>query len=82
MQAIGNHRTQAQDCRLQLVFTDAVVSLGLPAKATLEDIAERLDRLSERRYGVPLGIFVTLGPAFPTASRRDRRPGDPKWSAS
>jgi len=46
--------------RLRFVFSDAVVSLSLPADATFEDIARNLGELAPTRYGDPVAIDVTL----------------------
>lgn len=62
MQAIGNDQAQAQDGRLRFVFSDTVVSLGLCANATFEDIARTLGKLSKRHYGNPVAIYVTFNP--------------------
>jgi hypothetical protein len=50
----------ASDSRLRFVFDDAVVSFGLAVNATFEDIARTMGKLSNRRYGNPVAIDVTL----------------------
>jgi hypothetical protein len=50
----------ATDRRLRFVFDDAVVSFGLAAHATFEDIARTLGELSNQRYGNPVAIDVIL----------------------
>lgn len=62
MRAIGNDQAQAQNSRLRFVFSDTVLSLGLSANATLEDVARTLGKLSKRRYGNPVAIDVTFDP--------------------
>ena len=49
-----------RDSRLRVVFDDAVVSFGLAVNATFEDIARTMGELSNRRYGDPVAIDVTL----------------------
>jgi hypothetical protein len=46
--------------RLRFVFDDAVVSMGFPADATLEDVACSLDTLVPHHDDVPIAIDVTL----------------------
>ncbi len=47
--------------RLRFVFDDAVVSLGFPIDATLEDVACSLNALVPHHDGAPIAIDVTLG---------------------
>ena len=63
----ANGTDQPQVCRLRFVFDDTVVTRGVCANATFEDIARSLGRLSKRRYGNPLAIYATFGPALPAA---------------
>jgi hypothetical protein len=46
--------------RLRFVFDDAVVSLGFPTDATLEDVAYSLEALVQHQDEAPLLIDVTL----------------------
>lgn len=52
----------AGDSRLRVIFSDTVMSVGLAANATFEDVARRLDEFSNRRHGDPIAIDVTLSP--------------------
>ena len=60
----------ARDSRLRFVFDDAVVSFGLAVNATFEDIARTMGELSNRRYGNPVAIDITLAipPKLPLMS--------------
>lgn len=66
MYAIQRERTRARDSRLRFVFSDVhsdtVVSVGLSANATFEDVARTLSRFPKRRYGTPVAIHVTVAP--------------------
>jgi hypothetical protein len=55
------HVDHGGDRRLRFVFNHAVVSFGLAADATCEDIAQTLAGLSIGRYGKPIAIDVVLG---------------------
>jgi hypothetical protein len=57
---------RAQGGRLRLVFGETVMWLGLPARATFDDVARTLRKLPKRRYGEPKDIRVTF-------ERRPRR---------
>ena len=46
--------------RLRFVFGDAVVSLGFPVDATMEDVACSLDALVPHHDDLPISIDVTL----------------------
>jgi hypothetical protein len=65
-----SHLDHNQESRLRIVFSDTVVSFGLAASATIEDIARTLGGLSSQRYGPPVAIDITLGPVSPVAHRR------------
>jgi hypothetical protein len=41
-----------------------VLSFGLTKDATLEDLADRLDRLGKRYHGKPIAINVKLADTF------------------
>ena len=62
----------AGDSRLRFVFHDAVVSLGLDANSTFEDIARTLGELEPMRYGIPVSINVTLAAPPRSPHRRIR----------
>jgi hypothetical protein len=47
--------------RLRFVFRDAVITLGLAADATFEDIARNLEDVAAKHCGKPVAIDVTLG---------------------
>jgi hypothetical protein len=67
-----------RDSRLRVVFVDAVVSFSLAAYAIFEDIARRMSELSNRRYGDPIAIDVTLaGP--PVIRSIFRVPSDKRY---
>jgi hypothetical protein len=57
-----NQIDHTSDNRLKFVFDDAVVSCGLAADATGEDIARTLGTLAPMHFGDPVAIYVTLGP--------------------
>ena len=45
------------------MFADGALSFMLSEDATFEDLADRLDRLGERRHGKPVAIEVKLAAA-------------------
>jgi hypothetical protein len=47
--------------RLRFVFDGAVVSMGFPVDATLEDVACSLETLVPHHDDAPIAIDVTLG---------------------
>jgi len=49
--------------RVTVTFADGALSFMLSEDATLEDLADRLDRLDERRHGKPVAIEVKLAAA-------------------
>jgi hypothetical protein len=49
--------------RVTVTFADGALSFMLSEEATLEDLADRLDRLGERHHGKPLAIEVKLAAA-------------------
>lgn len=55
-----NQFNHSGNARLRFVFDNAVVSFGLAADLTPHEIARTLDQLSDRHYGKPLAIDVTL----------------------
>lgn len=46
--------------RVTAVFREAALSFNLPARATLEELAEELGTLGERYGGAPLYVDVRL----------------------
>lgn len=56
--------------RLRIVFGDTVISFGLAANATFEDIARTLGEFSIPRHGHPLAIDITLNQAPPGPDKR------------
>lgn len=54
---IDSHRPR----RLRFVFDGTIVTYGLDASTTLEDIASTMADLSQR-YGYPVSVDVTLTP--------------------
>jgi len=63
MQKFGTDPALSRPGRLRFVFSGRVVSLGLSANATYEEVARRLGKFSRRRYGDPVAIHVTFKPA-------------------
>jgi hypothetical protein len=49
--------------RVTVTFADGALSFMLSEDATFEDLADRLDRLGERRHGKPVAIEVKLAAA-------------------
>jgi hypothetical protein len=66
-----NQIDHAGESRLRFVFDHAVVSCGLAADATVEDIAWTLGELTPLYPGNPIAIYVTL-PAGKRKSGRAR----------
>ena len=58
------HHDEGRRSRVTVAFEDSVLSFGLSKDATLEDLADRLDRLAERHHGKPIAINVRLIAAF------------------
>lgn len=52
------HHDAQQRSRVTVAFEDRAHSFMLSKNATFEDLAERLERLGERRHGKPLAIAV------------------------
>lgn len=50
----------AKDSRLRFVFNDAEVSYSRAENVTFGEVARTLGELSNRRYGNPVAIYVTL----------------------
>jgi hypothetical protein len=67
MQTIRNNPAPTSDNRLRFVLSasdkDTIVSVGLAAEATLEDVALTLSKYPRWRYGKPVSIRVVFEPA-------------------
>ena len=61
------HHDESRPSRVTVAFEDGAFMLS--RDVTFEDLAERLDRLSERHYGKPIAIEVK----FAAASKEHRR---------
>jgi hypothetical protein len=70
MQKFGTDPALSRPSRLRFVFSEKVVSLGLSANATYEEVARRLGKFSRRRYGNTVAIHVTFNPASHAAGLR------------
>jgi hypothetical protein len=57
------HNDGSSPGRVTVTFADGALSFMLSEEATLEDRADRLDRLGERHHGKPLAIEVKLAAA-------------------
>lgn len=61
--------------RLRFVFDGAVVSVGLAANSTFEDVARTLGELEPQGYGNPVAIDVTMAaPSRSFATRHSIHP--------
>ncbi len=61
--------------RVRFVFDDAVISLGLGANATFEDIARALNGLARRHHDRPVAIDVTLAALEGSPGRGEHQGG-------
>jgi hypothetical protein len=57
------HHDELQPSRVTVAFEHSALSFMMSKDATLEDLADRLDRLGKRRHGKPVAIAVKLGAA-------------------
>jgi hypothetical protein len=57
------HNDGSSPSRVTATFADGALSFMLSEDATFEDLADRLDRLGERRHGKPVAIEVKLAAA-------------------
>jgi hypothetical protein len=57
------HNDGSSPSRVTVTFADGALSFMLSEDATFEDLADRLDRLGERRHGKPVAIEVKLAAA-------------------
>ena len=57
------HNDGSSPSRVTVTFADGARSFMLSEDATFEDLADRLDRLGERRHGKPVAIEVKLAAA-------------------
>ena len=64
------HHDESQLSRVRVAFEDGALSFMLSKDATFEDLADRLDRLGEPRYGRPISIEVKLAGASDAEQRR------------
>jgi hypothetical protein len=55
---LNNHRNGSRSSRVTVAYEDSALSFMLSKDATFEDLADRLDRLGERRHGKPVAIEV------------------------
>ncbi len=55
---LNNHWGESRLSRVTVAFEDSAQSFMLSKDATLEDLADRLDRLRERHPGKPVAIEV------------------------
>jgi hypothetical protein len=60
----NTHHDEGRRSRVTVAFEDSVLSFRLSEDATFEDLADRLDRLGERRHGKPVAINVKLADTF------------------
>jgi hypothetical protein len=67
MQTIRNDPATASDNRLRFVLSasdkDTIVSVGIAADATFEDVARTMSKYPRWRYGRPVSIRVVFEPA-------------------
>jgi hypothetical protein len=54
--------TQAEPHQVMALFSGSALSFNLSKGATLADLADRLDCLSERHIGLPTAIFMKFAP--------------------
>jgi hypothetical protein len=59
--------------RLRFVFDDRVVTFGLGAGVTFEEVASTLDELAYKQYGNPIGIDFMLATRLPVNSVQSRQ---------
>jgi hypothetical protein len=64
------YHDESQPSRVTVAFEDSALSFMLSKDATLEDLADRLDRLGEQHRGKPIAVEVK----FAAASDARRRP--------
>src|ERR1700730_1179333 len=57
------HHNESQPSRVTVAFEHSALSFTVSKDATLEDLADRLDRLGKRRHGKPVAIAVKLAAA-------------------
>ena len=57
---LNTHNDGSSPSRVTVTFARGALSLVLSEEATLEDLANRLDRLGERHHGKPVAIEVKL----------------------
>lgn len=57
------HHDKSRPSRVTVAFQDSARSFMLSKGATLEDLADRLDRLAARHHGKPVAIEVKLAAA-------------------
>ena len=58
------HHDESRPSRVTVAFEHSALSFMMSKDATLEDLADRLDRLGKRRHGKPVAIAVKLAAAF------------------
>src|SRR5271169_2143847 len=63
------HHDEWRQSRVTVAFADGPLSFLLSKDATFEDLADRLERLGERRRGKPIAIDVKLA-AAPDSQRQ------------
>jgi len=66
----NTHHDDSRLSRVRVAFEDGALSFMLSKDATFEDLANRLDRLGERRYGRPISIEVKPAAASDAQQRR------------
>ena len=57
------HHDESQPSRVTVAFEHGALSFMMSKDATLEDLADRLDRLGKSRHGKPVAIAVKLAAA-------------------
>jgi len=60
---LNTHNDGSSPSRVTVTFARGALSFVLSEEATLEDLANRLDRLGERHPGKPVAIEVKLAAA-------------------
>jgi hypothetical protein len=63
-----DHRTRLSTNQVVALFASSSVSFHLAVGATLEDLADCLDRHSERHIGLPTAVYLKVDVAEPPVS--------------
>jgi hypothetical protein len=69
----STHREEMPANRVMALFADSALSFNLSKGATFEDLADRLDHLSDRHIGMPTAIYLKFG--LPRQPISELRPG-------